>query len=131
MTLVDSSAWVELLRATGNPVHVRLRELISSNEELHTTGAVQMELLAGARSKAERQTIRAGLAACRTISIADESDWQDAASIYVTCRRAGVTPRRLLDCLIATVAIRTGIPVLAMDRDFERIAEHTSLELAA
>ena len=42
----------------------------------------------------------------------------------------GITPRRLLDCLIAAVAIRTGVPVLAQDRDYELIAEHTPLELA-
>jgi len=35
----------------------------------------------------------------------------------------------LVDCLIAAVALRVGLPILAADRDFEVIARHTGLEL--
>ena len=48
MILVDTSAWVEYLRATGSPVHLRLRRLIADEDDLATTEVVIMELLAGA-----------------------------------------------------------------------------------
>ena len=37
-------------------------------------------------------------------------------------RVAGVTPRSLTDCLVAQVALREDVPLLARDRDFEAIA---------
>ena len=128
MTLVDSSAWVEFLRATNSPVHQRLKELVGSDRPLVTTGPIAMELLAGARSPVEHTQIRGVLAACANVPVDAGRDWEDAAALYSACRRAGSTPRKLLDCLIAAVAIREGVPVLAMDRDFDLLAEHTALE---
>lgn len=130
MSLIDSSAWIELFRATGSPTHERLRATLSSNEELVTTEPVAMELLAGARDPRQRRRIKGALAACRMVSVENAGDWEDAAGIYLRCRLSGATPRRLLDCLIAAVAIRAGVPILARDRDYELIAEHTPLELA-
>ena len=58
-------------------------------------------------------------------------DYDAAAALYRQCRRGGETVRKLLDCLIAAVAIRAGIPVLHNDRDFDGIARHTELQLDA
>lgn len=49
-----------------------------------------------------------------------------AVRIYRSCRRAGVTPRGLVGCMIVAVASGTATPVLAHDRDFARIAERLS-----
>lgn len=129
--LIDSSAWIEFFRATGGPAHLELRRRIESGAELATTGPVAMELLAGAGAGAgaEVRLIRGVLGGCRMLRVRVE-DWEGAAGVYAECRRAGSTPRRLLDCLIAAVAIRAGTPVLARDRDFTQIARHTALELA-
>jgi predicted nucleic acid-binding protein len=131
MSLIDSSAWIELFRATRSPTHERLKQLISAGEAMETTEPVAMELLAGARTARDRRRIKGALAACRLVSVDNAADWEDAAAVYQRCRRSGETPRRLLDCLIAAVAIRAGAPVLARDRDYELIARHSSLELAA
>jgi len=130
MILADSSAWVEFLRRTGSAQHLQLRSALESGEELATTDPVSMELLAGASGPREERLIRRALAGCHWLSISGESDWVHAAQVYRTCRQRGVTPRRLLDCLIAAVAIRTTTPILARDRDYELIADHTPLELA-
>ena len=45
------------------------------------------------------------------------------------CRRGGETVRRLIDCLIAATAIRTGVSVLHADTDFDRLARLTSLRV--
>jgi predicted nucleic acid-binding protein len=130
VTLVDTSAWVEFFRATGSPVNRRLRTLIRGSDELVTTEPVAMELLAGVRSAAEDRRVQATLAACRTYAVAGPHDWDQAAAIFRLCRAQGSTPRTQIDCLIAAVAIRAGVPVLTADRDFEAIARHTGLELA-
>ncbi|MDQ4070481.1 MAG: VapC toxin family PIN domain ribonuclease, partial [Actinomycetota bacterium] len=48
---------------------------------------------------------------------------------YRTCRRNGETVRRLIDCLVAAVAIRVQASVLHADADFDVLARHTSLRV--
>ena len=45
-----------------------------------------------------------------------------AVRIYRACRRAGITPRGMVDCMIAAVAIDTGVAVLTQDRDLAALA---------
>ncbi len=130
MALVDSSAWIEFFAESGSPTHLRLRELVGADAELVSAGPVEMELLAGTADPHQRRAMLSALRACRKVAIDEVHDWETASDIYLTCRRAGVTPRKLLDCLIAAIAIRADVPVLAQDRDFTLIAEHTPLRLA-
>jgi predicted nucleic acid-binding protein len=58
-------------------------------------------------------------------------DYEDAAALYRACRRAGETVRRILDCLIASVAIRVDVPVLHADAGFAVLARHTALRIAS
>ena len=58
-------------------------------------------------------------------------DYEDAATIYRTCRRRGETLRKLIDCLIAAHALREHIPILHSDSDFDAIARHTQLQVDA
>jgi predicted nucleic acid-binding protein len=58
--LVDSSAWIELLRETGSPAHRQLRLALERQEQLAWTDVVAMELLAGARDAADRDRVVPG-----------------------------------------------------------------------
>jgi len=51
--------------------------------------------------------------------------------MYRTCRSAGLTIRRLVDCLIAVVAINAEASLFHADTDFDLIAQRTPLRLAA
>jgi predicted nucleic acid-binding protein len=57
------------------------------------------------------------------------TDFEGAARIYRRCRRAGVTPRGMIDCLIASVAWRTRATLLAHDVDLDRVARVVGIEL--
>jgi predicted nucleic acid-binding protein len=129
--LVDGSAWIEHLRDTGSPVARRLTAAIEAEEEqLLTVGPIVLEILAGARDARHARNLRALLARCRFVPLAEPSDHEAAAAVYRACRRGGSTIRRLPDCLIATVAIRVGAVLLHQDSDFPEIARHVPLELA-
>jgi predicted nucleic acid-binding protein len=56
-------------------------------------------------------------------------DFHGAAHIYRRCRREGVTPRGLIDCMIASVALRTEAVLLAHDADLNRVAKVVDLEM--
>jgi len=47
MALIDTSAWVEYLRATGSEVHQQVKALLY--EDVFTTDVVVAEVLMGAR----------------------------------------------------------------------------------
>jgi predicted nucleic acid-binding protein len=125
--LVDSSAWIELQRATGSPADIRLTAAIEADEPLATTGLVMLEVLAGARDEHQARDLRRLLYRCTLLRLEEPSDHEAAAALYRACRRGGRTIRKLPDCLIAAVAIRSGAELLHQDSDFEAIAQHSPL----
>jgi predicted nucleic acid-binding protein len=131
VTLVDSSAWIELFRATGSPVHLCLRSALDNRAALATTDVIVMEVLAGARDDADRDWLRRLLYSHRFLPVEGPADYESAAELYRLCRRGGETPRQLADCLIAVVAIRNDAELLCADSDFQAIARHAPLRLAA
>jgi predicted nucleic acid-binding protein len=56
-------------------------------------------------------------------------DFDAATRIYHACRRVGVTPRGMIDCMIASVAHRSGAAVLARDADLVRVAKVMGITL--
>ena len=126
MILIDTSAWIEFLRDTGSPVCRRVDELLAG--DVATCDSVRMEVLAGARSDAHLRDLR-GLLARGTLLPTVSGDYEDAATLYRACRQGGETVRRLIDCLIAAVAIRADVPVLHSDADFDVLARRTALHL--
>jgi predicted nucleic acid-binding protein len=129
--LVDSSAWVEFLRATGSPAHLRLRSALQDGLDLASTDVVVMEILAGARDDADRDRLRRLLYGLDFLAVEGPTDYESAAELYRLCRAGGETPRKLSDCLIAAVAIRNEAELLCEDADFVTIARHSPLQLAA
>ena len=130
MILVDTSAWVEYLRATGSPAAGHVRSLIATDAALATCDVIRMEVLAGARDRAHLADLRGLCARCTSVPLAAE-DYETAASLHRTCRLGGETVRKLVDCLIAAAALRHDLPLLHMDGDFDAIARHSALRVYA
>lgn len=122
MILADTSAWVEFDRATGSTVDVRLTQLVTDDAPIAVTEPVMMEVLAGARTDARERDLRRLLQRFHLHSVDPAPDFEAAARIYRQCRQNGVTPRGLIDCLIAAVAWRNSATLLAYDIDLHRVA---------
>lgn len=134
MILADTSAWVEYDRATGSSAHLRMRELLTAEPGiLAVTEPVVMEVLAGARDNSRERDLQRLLLRPRLIRLDPAADLHAAARIYRRCRQRGVTPRGLLDCLIAAVAQRTDATLLAWDSDIARVGQviHVALDNAS
>lgn len=126
MILIDTSAWVEFLRGTGSPACDRVEALLDG--EIATCDAIRMEVLAGARDEHHLERLRRLLARAVVLPTT-RTDYDEAAALFRLCRREGSTIRRLIDCLIASVAIRAATPILHNDGDFDVLARHTALRL--
>lgn len=129
MILVDTSAWVEYDRATGSPVDRRLTELIEPEGPVAVAEPIIMEVQAGARDEHRRELPRRLLLRFHVLPFDPVADFDGAAVIYRRCRVAGITPRGLLDCMIAAVAWRNGAALLAQDADLDRVAGVIGLAL--
>ena len=123
MILADTSAWVEYDRATGSPVDRRVSELIAQNGPLAVTEPVIMEVAAGARTDDREADLRRLLLRFDLLRFDPAADFDGAATIYRRCRKIGVTPRGLIDCMIASVAQRHAATLLVADVDLQRVAQ--------
>ncbi len=129
MILVDTSAWVEFDRATGSRVDARLTELIANTDDVAVTEPVIMELLAGARDDRREDDLRRLVQRFRLLQFDAAIDFDAATRIYRMCRRVGVSPRGMIDCMIAAVALRHGASLLANDADLDRVAAVMGIQM--
>jgi len=120
--LADTSAWVEYDRATGSAVDERVAELIATDGPLMVTEPVMMEVLAGARNDSRENDLRRLLLRGGLLPFESTTDFEAATRIYRRCRRSGITPRGMIDCMIAAVAWRRGAALLCRDADLDRVA---------
>jgi predicted nucleic acid-binding protein len=124
MIVVDTSAWIEFLRDTGSATCDAVDDALGG--DIAICEAISMEVLAGGRDERHVSQLR-GLLALTTMLSITPNDYDEAAAMYRTCCRGGETVRRLVDCLIAAVAIREGASLLHADADFHALARHTAL----
>jgi predicted nucleic acid-binding protein len=127
--LIDTSAWIEYLRKTGSPAGIMVRDLLRRSELVATTEPVVMELLAGAARPDTLGQLERTLDSLPLLSVDAIVDYRDAARIYRAARERGRTIRKLLDCLIAAVALRHGAVLVHDDVDFDVIAECVDLRM--
>ncbi|MGN6184665.1 MAG: type II toxin-antitoxin system VapC family toxin [Thermoanaerobaculia bacterium] len=128
MILVDTSAWIEVLRGRG----LRYREVVG-DEQVVTCLPVLQEILQGIHDERSYRATLAGFAEIPIIENPCTADvFNDAIHIYRAARRAGRTIRSSTDCLIAAVALRNNATILHCDRDFThlgRVSKLKTLEL--
>ena len=124
-TLIDTSVWIDFFNGTNNTQVVTLEKLLL-NGDACTCPVVLMEVLQGIRSDKICQNTEKLLSSLALYEINTEH-YLEAAQLFRCLRKQGLTIRKSLDCLIATVAIQNQLPILHRDRDFTAIARHTKL----
>lgn len=129
MIVVDTSVWIDVLNDTPAPRAQRCVQLIESGQPVALTDVILTEVLQGLRSDREAALVERHLRAFPILRLEDLDDFVLAARLYRAARRAGVTVRKTLDCLIAAPCVRTGAPLLHADEDFDRLATCTSLRI--
>ncbi len=129
MIAVDTSVWIDVLSGTDSVAAKRCVELIEHGAPVAITDVVLTEVLQGLRSEREAKTVADHLAAFPVLRLETLDDFTLAAQLYRQARRAGVTIRKTLDCLIAAPCVRNGVPLLHSDRDFDLLASCTALTI--
>lgn len=129
MIVVDTSVWIDVLNEVGSPRASRCTQLLQDGAPLALTDVIFTEILQGFRQEQEARRVEQHLRAFPMLRLEDLDDCARAAELYRKARRAGVTIRKTLDCLIAAPCVRDGVPILHADDDFDRLASCTDLEI--
>ncbi len=125
MFLIDSSAWIEYLRPNGSKkVKERVREIVR-REEACCCGIVMVEVLRGARTEKDWNTLWESFAALPQLPL-DEMVIQRASTWGFMLDRKGKTASTT-DLLIASASHKKA-KLLHLDHDFKMIAAVTGLD---
>jgi predicted nucleic acid-binding protein len=124
VVLVYTSFWRELFR---KPAKVRLDDIVDFDDIVTCLPVIQ-EVLQGFDSEPAYVRARESMRAFPIVeSPLGEDVFLQAADLYRSGRRMGLTIRSSVDCVIAVCAIRHQLEVLHRDRDFDVIAKISPL----
>jgi len=128
MVLVDTTVWIDFFADRPEPHVSALQELIENDEDLCLCGLILAEVLQGIRSDSDYRKTKDYFNALILLPV-HQATFVRAAGTYRSLRKKRITIRRPMDCMIASVAMEHGLPLLHNDRDFDQIAKHSKLKI--
>lgn len=128
MILLDTSVWIDYLRGSPGQARDYVRAVVRDEAPLGVTEPIVMEVLAGAPDEHALERLEILVSGLALLAVDAHLDYRTAAAIHRAARQRGRTVRKLVDCLIAAVALRTGARLVHKDVDFEVIATVVPLE---
>ncbi len=128
MVLVDTTVWIDFFAAKSTPEVAELERLLNEGEDICTCGIILTEVLQGLRGDEDYQRTLSRFDAFLFLPMNRQS-FVRAAELYRSLRRRGITIRKTLDCMIASVAIEHDIALFHNDRDFDPIETHCGLKV--
>jgi len=127
MVLVDTTVWIDFFAARSLPHVVALEALIEQREDICICGIILTEVLQGIRNDTEYKKTK-DLFNTLVLLPMPYIIFIRSAEIYRILRKKGITIRKSMDCMIASVAIENDIPILHNDKDFSPIENYCGLK---
>ncbi|MDX2494566.1 MAG: PIN domain nuclease [Desulfuromusa sp.] len=130
MILVDTSVLIDLFRGYDNEAVADFHDIIRQQIPFGIASVIYQEILQGAKTEKEYASLKEYLSTQRFFHPKDPIvSYADAANIFYSCRRKGVTVRSTIDCLIAQIAIEHELLLLHNDKDFTAMAPVIGLQI--
>jgi predicted nucleic acid-binding protein len=126
--VVDSSAWIDLMRGRDTETTRILREP-QRQADILVGDLILFEVLRGARDDVHAARIKRELDVFPCVPLVGSQLAAEAARNYRILRAKGVTLRGAIDLLIATFCLVGSHDLLASDRDYPLLARHLGLRL--
>ena len=126
MVLVDTSVWIAAFR---KELPASLDAIVEFDDVVTCLPVIQ-EVLQGFQDPRAFAIAREAMYALPIVdSPLPQAVFDQAVDLYRGARRAGITVRSGVDCLIAASAIRHHLEVLHDDRDYDLLARVSSLQV--
>ena len=128
LILVDTTVWIDFF-AGRSASHVKILEhIIETKEDICICGIILTEVLQGIKEENEFKKTRDIFTSLLFLPMSYEI-FLRAVEIYRGLRQKGITIRKSMDCVIASVAIELNIPLLHNDKEFRPIESHFGLKV--
>lgn len=127
MIVVDTTVWVDFFHDRDRAHVDELATLIETDAGVALTDLI----LQGISTERQVRLVEQHLGAFDILRLGELDDFRRAARLYRTVRRRGITIRKTVDCLIASVCIRDDASILHNDADFDHLARCTPLRIHA
>lgn len=128
MVIIDTTVWIDFFAARSLPHVAALETIIERREDICICGIILTEVLQGIRKDSEFQETR-DLFNNLIFLPMPYTVFLSSADIFRKLRRKGITIRKSIDCMIASVAIENDILLLHNDKDFQPIEKHCGLKV--
>lgn len=133
MILVDSGVWIDYFRGTATPQTDQLDSLLG-NEPIATGDLILTEVLQGFISDRDFNQAKNLMTSLVIVDLAGQATAIQAARNFRMLRSLGITMRKTIDTVIATLiatrCIESGLPLLYSNRGFDPFVRHLGLRSA-
>ena len=124
MILVDTSVLIGYFRGSAGPHYDRMDYLVENNMPYGICNYVYQELLQGAANKNDYDSLKEYLSTLPFYELLrGKKSFEEAAYLYMNCRKRGITVRSTIDLLIAQIAIENNLFLFHNDNDFTNISK--------
>jgi predicted nucleic acid-binding protein len=124
MILVDTSVLIGYFKDLQGTPYEKMDYIIDHDIPYGINNYIYQEILQGARTDKEFSLLKEYL---NTMTFYDlkygRQSSENAALMYIKCRKSGITVRSTLDLIIAETAIENNLYLLHNDSDFSNIAQ--------
>jgi predicted nucleic acid-binding protein len=128
VVIVDTTVWVDYFRGIRNPETDWLDTELD-RQRLGLTDIILCEVLQGVHDDSAAADVERRLRKLEVFETGGVELATAAARNYRILRARGHTVRKTIDCLIATLCIRSGYSLLHRDRDFDPFETHLELSV--
>jgi predicted nucleic acid-binding protein len=118
MVIVDTSVWLDYFSGATNG-ETEWLDVEVGKQRLGVTDLILCEILQGVRSDSEFRLLSGQMLKYEIFGSGGREMAIGVAENYRLLRKKGFTPRRTIDCWIATFCLREGHALLHRDRDFD------------
>lgn len=129
MILVDSSVWIDYFRGRPTP-EAKILDTLLGNEPLACGDLILAEVLQGFDSDRDFNQARKLLTSLLVIGLGGMDIAIQAAINFRKLRALGVTVRKTIDTVIATLCIENDLTLLYSNRDFDPLVQYLALRSA-
>ena len=130
MILVDSGVWIDYFRGTATSQTDQLDSLLG-NEPTATGDLILTEVLQGFISDRDFNQAKNLMTSLVVVDLAGQATAIQAARNFRMLRSLGITMRKTIDTVIATLiatrCIESGLPLLYSNRGFDPFVRHLGL----
>jgi len=124
MILVDTSVMIGYLKGGRGVIYDTFDEIIDKGIPYGINGYIYQEVLQGSKNEKEYTTLKEYLGSLPFYTLQNGiASHENAAYMYYTCRKKGITERSTIDLLIAQTAIENNLYLLHNDNDFVNIGK--------